>query len=363
MTDRERFVQCCLGEPVDRPPFWLFWSPWGRAWQRWEREGKPAAVTNHRDFMQPDCPPLAVPVKCGPCPVFAREVIAEDADYLTTTDSWGILRRDYKHGESMSEFLKFPVGGRADWERYKAERLDPANPDRLAGPWRERCQEWMARGLPIQLGHYPDCTVYGGLRWLVGDEEALYLIYDDPELVHEIMDHLTTLCLTVFQAVVEAGVRVDVIHVWEDMCGRQGSLISPAHWDEFMGPCYRRYQAFAERHGIPLLSVDTDGNPDAIVPPMMAAGVNYLYPMEVAGGCDVNDYRRRYPGLAMMGGLDKRALAVGPEAIAAELDRVWPAVESGRYIPDLDHLVPDDVSWANYEYYCRELKRRVLALA
>jgi uroporphyrinogen decarboxylase len=363
MTDRERFVNCCLGEPVDRPPYWLFWSPWGRAWQRWEREGKPAEVTDHRSFVEPDCPPLAVPVKCGPCPAFGREIVAEDEDYVTTTDSWGIVRRDYKHGESMSEFLKFPVSGRADWETYKRERLDPTNPERLAGPWRERCEEWTARELPIQLGAYPDCAVYGGLRWLVGDEEALFLIYDDPELVHDIMDHLTTVCLTVFQAVVDAGVRVDVIHIWEDMCGRQGSLISPAHWREFMGPCYRRYQAFAESYGIPLISVDTDGNPDTIVPPMMEAGVNYLYPMEVAAGCDVNDYRRRYPALAMMGGIDKRALAVSPEAIMAELDRVWPAVESGRFIPDLDHLVPDDVSWSNYVYYCRELKRRIMAMA
>ena len=31
MTDRERFVNCVLGRDVDRPPFWLFWSPWGRA--------------------------------------------------------------------------------------------------------------------------------------------------------------------------------------------------------------------------------------------------------------------------------------------------------------------------------------------
>ena len=97
------------------------------------------------------------------------------------------------------------------------------------------------------------------------------------------------------------------------------------------------------------------------MPPMMEAGVNYLFPMEVAAGTDVNDYRKRYPELALMGGIDKRALAHGPEAIDAELDRVWPAVRRGRYIPDLDHLVPDDVSWDNYRYYAQALKERVLA--
>jgi uroporphyrinogen decarboxylase len=106
--------------------------------------------------------------------------------------------------------------------------------------------------------------------------------------------------------------------------------------------------------------VDTDGKPDHIVAPMMETGVNYLWPMEVAAGCDVNDYRRRWPELALMGGIDKRALAVGPETIDAELDRVWPAVLTGRYIPDLDHLVPDDVSWENYLHYVRQLRLRVV---
>jgi uroporphyrinogen decarboxylase len=261
----------------------------------------------------------------------------------------------------MPAFLKFPVATRDDWERYKAERLDPHHPDRLAGRWREQCRDWMAKELPIQLGYFPDVTIYGGLRWLLGDEECLLAFYTDPELVHDIMTHLTDLYLTVFEAVVRE-VRVDLIHIWEDMCGRQGPLISPAHWREFMGPCYRRIKQFALEHDILIMSVDTDGNPDLIIPPMMEAGVNYLWPFEVAAGCDVNVFRERYPELAMMGGIDKRALANGPEAIDAELDRIWPAVLKGRYIPEMDHGIPDDVSWPNYLHYAHSLRERVMGM-
>jgi uroporphyrinogen decarboxylase len=172
------------------------------------------------------------------------------------------------------------------------------------------------------------------------------------------MDHLTDLYLAVFERVVDH-VRVDVIHIWEDMCGRQGPLISPDHWREFMGPNYRRIKQFADRHDIPLISVDTDGYPDPIIPPMMEAGVNYLWPFEVAAGCDVNVFGARYPTLGMMGGVDKRALAEDPEAIDAELERVRPAVETGRYIPALDHCVPDDVSWNNYSHYAEALRELV----
>ena len=362
MTHRERFLNCVLGQPMDRVPFCLFWGPWGRAWQRWEHEGKPPDIGDHRSFMDPDPPPLTVPVNLGPCPPFERKVLEEDADYVTFTDSWGIVRRDYKHGESMSQFIKFPVANRDDWDHYKAERLDPRHPDRLAGNWRDQCRNWMDNELAIQLGNFPDVTIFGGVRWLLGDEECLLAFYTDPDLVRDIMAHLAGLYLTVFEEVVKH-VRVDVIHIWEDMCGRQGPLISPAHWREFMGPCYRRIKDFAVDHNIPVLSVDTDGKPDDIVPPMMEAGVNYLWPMEVAAGCDVNDYRTRFPDLALMGGIDKRALAIDEPAIDAELDRVWPAVEMGRYIPDLDHCIPDDVPWEGYRHYAEALKRRVYAMA
>lgn len=361
MTDRERFVSCVLGQPVDRPPFWLFWGPWERTRARWEREGKPPHL-DHRSPWKPDCPPCVLPVNLGPCPPFERQVLSEDENYITFTDSWGIVRRDYKHGESMSQFLRFPVSNRDDWERFKAERLDPHHSGRLAGNWREVGREWMEREWPIQLGYFPDCTFYGGVRWLLGDEECLLAFYTDPDLLHDILHHLTEVFLTVFHQVVRE-VRIDVIHIWEDMCGRQGPLISPKHWREFLGPCYRRIKEFAVDYGIPILSVDTDGQPKAIVPPMMEAGVNFLYPLEVAAGCDVNDYRARFPELALMGGIDKRVLAMDAAAIDAELDRIWPAVQKGRYIPDLDHLIPDNVPWPNYQHYCQELKRRVTGTA
>jgi Uroporphyrinogen decarboxylase (URO-D) len=358
MNDRGRFVACILGEPVDRPPFWLYWGPWGTTWRRWESEEKPASIADHRMAFAPDVPPNPIPVNCGPCPKLEKTIIEETDDFVVFTDTWGILRRDYQHGESMSEFLRFPVRSQEEWLCFRDAYLNPDDPRRLDGDWREKCAAWTAQGQPIQLGYYPDVGIFGPVRWLLGDEDGLIAFVAEPELVHEIMDHMTSLYLTVFEQVVRE-VRVDVIHLWEDMCYRAGPLISPRKWEQFLGPCYRRIKAFADSHGIPVISVDTDGNPDLIATPMIRAGVNLLFPMEVAAGCDVNVWQTKYPTLSMMGGIDKRALAQGPAAIDRELARIAPAVEKGRYIPDLDHLIPDDVSWENYVYYAEALKRLV----
>lgn len=357
MNDRERFVACMLGEPVDRPPFWLYWGPWGTTWLRWEREGKPQEA-DHRNLWNPDQPPVIVPVNCGPCPTSDFTPVEEDEETVIFIDRWGIKRRNFKNHESMSEFIEWPVKSRKDWERYREERLDPDHPERINCDLKALCGEWIGKGYPIQLGYFPDVGIFGSVRWLLGDEECLVAFCTMPDLVHEIMDHVTSLYLTVFEKVA-AEIPVDMVHIWEDMCGRQGPLISPQQWEEFMAPQYRRIKAFTKAHGIPVLSVDTDGQPDLIIPPMMRAGVNMLFPLEVAAGCDANAFRKKYPGLGLMGGIDKRALAEGPRAIDRELERVRPAIERGRYIPDLDHGIPDDVSWENYCYYAEALKRLV----
>ena len=359
LSSRDRYVRYMLGQDVDRPPYWLYWSPWGTTWQRWKREGCP-----FEDFGQVtgdfgcDAWRQTVPINAGPCPAIPHQTLEETDGYRIWTDGWGIKRRNPKGAESMSQFLEFPVKGWDDWRRFKAERLDPRHPQRLAGDWRRVIADAIALGHPIVLGYFPDVGIFGSVRWLLGDEECLIAFLTEPELVADIMKTMTDVYLAVFEAVASV-VRVDEIHIWEDMSGRQGPLISPAHWRQFMGPCYRRIRDLGDRFHIPLMSVDTDGQPDLIVPPMMEHGVNMIFPLEVAAGCDVNEYQRKYPTLSMLGGIDKRAMAVGPTAIDAEIARVTPAVRRGRYVPAPDHLIPDDVSWENYRYYARAVKKLV----
>jgi len=60
--------------------------------------------------------------------------------------------------------------------------------------------------------------------------------------------------------------------------------------------------------------------------------------------------------LLLMGGIDKRAMAAGPEAIESERERVVPLLEEGGYVPWCDHHVPPDVSLEHYQYYVRRMQ-------
>jgi uroporphyrinogen decarboxylase len=88
------------------------------------------------------------------------------------------------------------------------------------------------------------------------------------------------------------------------------------------------------------------------------AGLNFLYPFEVQAGMDVLEVRRRYGReLRIWGGVDKRALARGPAAIDAELERVRPLMAEGGYIPHTDHTCPPDISFADFCYYVNRLNQ------
>jgi uroporphyrinogen decarboxylase len=83
---------------------------------------------------------------------------------------------------------------------------------------------------------------------------------------------------------------------------------------------------------------------------MMRHGINLFLPFEVQAGNDILEYRKKYPGLGILGGLDKRALAIDRAAIDREVKKAAEMLKTGRYVPGWDHLIPPDVPWANFVY-------------
>ncbi len=105
--------------------------------------------------------------------------------------------------------------------------------------------------------------------------------------------------------------------------------------------------------GIHSIWVDSDGDIRELIDLFLEGGADFVNPFEVQAGMDIVEVRKRYgEKLGICGGIDKKVLAVGKEAIDAELERVRPLFESKkRFLPALDHSVPPDVSFENFCYY------------
>ena len=67
---------------------------------------------------------------------------------------------------------------------------------------------------------------------------------------------------------------------------------------------------------------------------------------------NVVEVRKSFPELQITGGIDKRALIQGKEAIDKELEsKISFILKHGGYIPHVDHNIPPDVSWNDFIYY------------
>ena len=352
MTCGERAVRCLLGQEIDRVPFGvgIGWSAWPETLGRWREEsgeaglgGKPLDeyFSFDKSFIIPD-------FHAGIFPFFEERTLEETETHIIFQGRDGIIRKQLKNTSNMPDFLSHPVKTREDWERLKSERLRIDTPGRITQNWPAFRARLVAAGEAVQVGAFP-FGVFGTVRDLMGAEECLLGFYTEPEMIHDMMQHLTSLWLALWEQVARE-VQIDHIHIWEDMSGKQGSLISPKMVEEFMIPCYDRITAFAKDHGVRIISVDTDGDCSELVPIMMRHGINMFFPFEVQAGNDLLAYREKYPTLAMMGGLDKRALALDRAAIDKEVALAVKLFAKGRYIPGFDHAIPPDVPWHNFRY-------------
>lgn len=370
LNDLERFRACMEYRPADRRPNHEL-GVWPQTRARWRVEA-PAAVRDwgwqwfygedalgldRRDYIRVDY---------GFMPPFPREVIEETAAYEVVRNSKGIVSKALKEGTldggrmSMDQYLDFPVHGPQDFAAIKA-RLVAALPVRYPADLEERLAAWPARTCPLVLGE--NCAAngfYWRARELMGTEALSYAWYDEPKLMHEMMAFYADLIIETSRPVLER-TGVDYFVLNEDMSMKSGPLLSPATFRTFIYPHLKRMVETFRAWGVRHFAVDTDGNPTALVPLLMEAGVDTLWPIERASEVGPLELRRRFgKSLRLWGGVDKRVLVQGPAAIRAHLRELIPLIEEGGYIPTVDHTVPPDVSFANFAAYM-EAKQALLA--
>ena len=187
----------------------------------------------------------------------------------------------------------------------------------------------------------------------------MYMFYDQPDLVHEVMRAWFELADAVI-AHHQQQVTLDELFLAEDICYNHGLLVSPDTVREFFFPYYQQLIANIKARQKDqtrklFVKIDTDGNCDEAIPLYKEIGMDCLSPFEVASGSDVVEIRKQYPDLLICGGIDKRILAAGKEAIKREVDRIMPFMKKhGGYMPTCDHGVPEEVAFEDYMYY-REL--------
>lgn len=370
MTLRESILAILRYEPYERMPVVSF-GYWRETVEKWAGEGhitRDEAEDYARrgdnaegdrsimrrlgfDFNWNSCIGAGVLLS----PPFAPEVLETFADgSQIIRDGQGLICKVKPGVVSIPAEIGTSLTDREAWETLYLPKLQ-MSASRIPTERLKALPEPSAREIPIgiHLG-----SLIGHMRNMLGVEQLSYLYADDEDLYQEIVDTLCGLCYDCAKAVLETGVQFDYGHYWEDICYKNGPLVTPAMFAELIGPWYQKITELVSGYGIDLISVDCDGMIDALVPTWLQNGVNIMFPIEVGTwDASIAPWREQYGrALRGVGGMNKNVFSRDRAAVDAEVERLRALIDLGGYIPCPDHRIAPDAEFDLVRYYCEKMQ-------
>lgn len=295
----------------------------------------------HRSGMSPLDPP------------FETKLVGTTPDgFQKIRNGNGVVELHRGTAGSIPAEVDYTLKDRASWEKEFLPRLQ-YRAERISDEYLEACRQ-RDPGLPF--GIYCG-SVFGDMRNFLGIENASYLYMDDEELYAEIIHTLAELWRRCLRRFLENGIRPDYGHYWEDICYKNGPLISPNVFERCCVPEYRATTELLLHYGIDIVSVDCDGSIESLVPLWLKGGVNTMFPIEVGTwGGSIAPLREKYGrSLRGVGGMCKFVLEQDRAAVDREIERLKPLIALGGYIPCPDHRLPENARWELVQYYCERM--------
>ena len=230
------------------------------------------------------------------------------------------------------------------------------SPDRIDFESLKKQNETRRKDIPVGLRVG---SVMGDIRDLTTVMGMSYLMYDeDDELFREIVDTYADMQYKTVEAVLEAGALVDFAHFWEDICFKNGPLMSPALFDELCAKHYKKRTDLCKKYGIDIVSLDCDGVTEALLPTWVNNGVNTMFPIEVGVWGDQFEKARNKFGNKVLGvgGMNKIALREDKSAVDKEIKRMERLASLGGFIPCPDHRLMPGTKFELVQYYAEKIK-------
>lgn len=301
-------------------------------------------------------------------PTFESEVLKEYPDGSKEFfNPDGVVVLDKDDAGSIPAEISHSLTDRKSWEELYKPKLQ-FNPERVERalvntgseylPFNQGGLEFLrneSRENPVGL---MVGSLLGRIRDWLGIVGLSYMQIDAPSLLDDIIQTVSDLCYKRTEYVLKTGAKFDFAHYWEDVCFKNGPLISPRFFDGKIGLQYKRITELLHSYGIGIISVDCDGLIDSLIPTWFNNGVNTMFPIEV-GTWDANikPWREKYgKQLRGVGGMRKYTFALDKKAVDDEIERLKPLVELGGYIPCPDHRIAPDAKWDNVRYYCDRMR-------
>ncbi|MBQ6823285.1 MAG: hypothetical protein IJP27_01400 [Clostridia bacterium] len=337
LTSRERMLRTYRRQEIDR--MMMLDKPWAGTLARWYREGLPAG-TDWQDYFGFD---RMVRVRPDNSPRFEKKILEQNERYTIHTTQWGTTQKKFTELDSTPETLNYYYDCPEKWQEAKARMME-YHEDRI--PWdylKKNAPLWKARGDFRQLVLWFGFDVTHS--HMVGTENVLIGMYDDPEWITDMFDTYLTTSLDLCQRILDAGYEFDGIMWYDDMGYKGTTFFSPEQYRELLKPFHKRAIEWAHERGL-VTELHSCGYIQPLVPDLCEIGLEMLNPLEIKAGMDPFFLKKTYGDkLAFHGGINAQ-LWDRPELVLAEMERIIPVMkEGGGYVFASDHSIPNSVSF------------------
>jgi uroporphyrinogen decarboxylase len=359
LTDRERFNRQMHCQPVDRC-FNMEFGYWNENFTEWDIFVNNNIRTNGEADIFFSFDRIAnLSGKVWLNPAFPETVIEVKEKTKIIMNGEGLLAEVPLDGhDTIAHFLNSSIVTPDDWQKCKAKRFRRDDPARRVDVDKVLERHPNDRDYPLGVA----CgSMIGKIRDMLTFEGLAYAVFDYPDMVEDMVE---TCCLLVedFLDQVLPRVNFDYASGWEDICFKNGPIVSISFFRDVVMPRYKRISKKLQNAGIDIWYTDCDGDVRHILPYLLEGGINCLFPFEVNGCAHPSELLTKYDGqLRIMGGVDKMRLGEGRAAIDAYMETLIPLVKRGGYIPFCDHRCPPNVKPEDYLYYL-DLKEELFGM-
>lgn len=211
-----------------------------------------------------------------------------------------------------------------------------------------------------QCDKYPDKAIITGhegpfhvATFLVGMEEFLVLMLEEPETAHYILDKMVAFELEYYKRIFEAAEgRIDILRPHDDYGTQLSLLFSVDMWREYFKENTKKLANLAHQYGA-FYQQHSCGAIRDLIPDFIECGVDVLEPIQKVQGLEPESLQAEFGGkITFHGGIDTQGLLPfgTPDEVRKETERFIKTLhQGGGYILMASQSFEGDVPVENIE--------------
>jgi uroporphyrinogen decarboxylase len=262
-------------------------------------------------------------------------------------DEWGTTYRRDPGTWPVDAPVDFPLKDRSDWINYSIP--DPDLPQRLNNV-----------KMALRMAQQSGIAVVGIIRgplsatWMLfGLEQFCLLLYEDPQLLDEVLSRVTDFFIHGGNRMIDEG--VDAICFADDYGGSESTLISPAHFQKHILPQIKRLVSSFRRRGVNVI-MHSDGFIMPLLDLIIPIGINAYHPVQRKAHMNLGEVKHRYgESICLLGNVDNTTTLVSgtrEQVREQTIECLRIGASQGGHILASDHSLHDDIPLENiFELY------------